>query len=89
MYVQPACLPINGEDTPQQGETGWANGWGLTRGFGPDNKVLKQVAVRIHDDAQCMNFQPDYKQNIGFICGGGTFGHDTVSFKCCMPILND
>ena len=36
-FVQPACLPLNGEDSPKPGETGWANGWGLTRGFGPDN----------------------------------------------------
>ena len=87
-FIQPACLPINQDDSPKPGETGWANGWGLTRGFGPDNTVLKQVAVMVHNEEECFKrHQTTYKKNAGLVCGGGTYGHDTCVGDSGGPLL--
>ena len=87
-YIQPACLPVDDKDSPKPEETGWANGWGLTRGHGPDNSKLKQVAVRIHDENECYRRQPNkYRKNEGLICGGGSYGHDTCTGDSGGPLL--
>ena len=87
-FIQPACLPINSDDSPKAGETGWANGWGLTRGVGPDNTVLKQVAVMIHDEEECYRrHKSTYKKDSGLVCGGGTYGHDTCVGDSGGPLL--
>jgi len=59
-FIQPACLPMATDDVPITNEAGWAVGWGITKGHGPDNTNLKQVGIQINADAACYKRVANY-----------------------------
>lgn len=87
-FIQPACMPMSTDDIPLPNEAGWAVGWGITKGHGPDNTSLKQVGIQINSDNSCYSRVANYPgAHNGLICGGGSYGHDTCIGDSGGPLL--
>uniref|UniRef100_A0A182Q8Y8 CLIP domain-containing serine protease n=1 Tax=Anopheles farauti TaxID=69004 RepID=A0A182Q8Y8_9DIPT len=93
-FVAPICLPLNGTQLGQHGDTKGreftAAGWGATEPDSGMSDVMMQIDLREFDKERCRKvFQVPSNVGIGegHICAGGVRGEDTCHGDSGGPLM--